>query len=163
MAARLSIIVAMSPEGVIGLDGRIPWHYASDLKRFKRLTTGTTVIMGRRTWESIGSKPLPERRNIVITRADLPDVECFRDIPSALERCAGQVWFIGGARIYAEAMAFCDSIDVTQVPDRVDSPEAVRFPPIDPEEWVVADTTVDEEDSRLRHTRYARRGAADSS
>ena len=152
----------MSPEGVIGLDGRIPWHYASDLKRFKRLTMGTTVIMGRRTWESIGSKPLPERRNIVITRADLLKVECFRDIPSALESCVGQVWFIGGERIYAEAMALCDIIDVTHVPDRVDAPGAARFPAIDPEDWVAADTTVDAEDSRLRHTRYARRGSEGS-
>ncbi len=162
MAARTGIIVAMSPEGVIGLDGRIPWHYASDLKRFKRLTTGTTVIMGRRTWESIGSTPLPGRRNIVITRAGLSDVECFRDISSALESCVGQVWFIGGERIYAEAMALCDVIDVTHVPDRIDAPGAVRFPAIDPEKWVAADTTVDEEDPRLRHTRYARRGSAGS-
>ncbi|MFQ5457152.1 MAG: dihydrofolate reductase [Myxococcota bacterium] len=161
MAAVRGIIVAMSPEGVIGLGGRIPWHYPADLKRFKRITTGATVIMGRRTWESIGSRPLPDRRNIVITRRDLPGVECFRDIPSALARCSGAVWFAGGAGIYAEAMSHCDLIDVTQVPDHVEDPDAVRFPPIDPEQWAVSERSVNEADPRLRHTRYRRREVAD--
>ncbi|HIO89084.1 MAG TPA: dihydrofolate reductase, partial [Candidatus Marinimicrobia bacterium] len=64
------ILVAVSPEGIIGKDNSIPWHYPEDLKRFKKLTLGKTVIMGRNTWESIPEKqrPLPDRRNIVITR-----------------------------------------------------------------------------------------------
>ena len=68
-------IVAISPERVIGIDGELPWHYSADLRRFKRLTMGTTVIMGRRTWESIGSRPLPGRHNIVITKNPLPDID----------------------------------------------------------------------------------------
>jgi len=64
------ILVAVSPEGIIGKDNSIPWHYPEDLKRFKKLTLGKTVIMGRNTWESIPEKqrPLPDRRNIVITK-----------------------------------------------------------------------------------------------
>ena len=64
----IAAIVAMSPERVIGLDGNLPWHYPVDLKRFRNVTLGTTVIMGRKTWESLNSKALPKRRNIVITR-----------------------------------------------------------------------------------------------
>ncbi len=74
------ILVAISPEGVIGKDNSIPWHYSEDLKRFKSLTLDKTVIMGRRTWESLPVKPLPERRNIVITRSSLDGVECFQSM-----------------------------------------------------------------------------------
>jgi dihydrofolate reductase len=126
------MIVAVSPEGVIGLHGKIPWHHRADLQRFKRVTMGGTLIMGRLTWESIG-RPLPGRRNVVVTQA--PElgagVECFRDLESALATCTGPVWFIGGARIFAEAMRFADFIDVTWVPDHVDAPGAVHMPPID--------------------------------
>ncbi len=157
MAATRGMIVAMSPERAIGLHGRVPWHYPADLNRFKRLTMGATVIMGRATWESIGSKPLPGRRNVVITSRNLEGAECFRDIPSALASCSGAVWFIGGARIYAEAMKYCDVIDVTHVPDRIDDPAAVRFPPIDSEEWIAEPTIAHEDDPALRRTVYRRR------
>ena len=78
------ILVAVSPEGIIGKDNSIPWHYSTDLKRFKRLTLGKTVIMGRRTWESLPVKPLPDRRNIVITQSSLEGVECFQSIDNDL-------------------------------------------------------------------------------
>ena len=89
------ILVATSPEGVIGKDNTIPWYYPEDLKRFKRLTIGKNVIMGRNTWESLPIKPLPERRNIVITRCSLEEVECFRSINEAVDTCEGDIWFIG--------------------------------------------------------------------
>ena len=85
------ILVATSPEGVIGKDNTIPWYYSEDLKRFKRLTIGKTVIMGRNTWESLPIKPLPERRNIVITRSSLDEVECFRSIDEAVDTCEGYI------------------------------------------------------------------------
>ena len=69
--------MAITQDRVIGADGKLPWHYSADLKRFKQLTLGTTIIMGRGTWESIGEKPLAERRNIVITRSLLADVQCL--------------------------------------------------------------------------------------
>ena len=125
------ILVAVSPEGIIGKDNTIPWHYSADLKRFKRLTTGNTIIMGRKTWESLPIKPLPNRRNIVITRSSIKDIECFQNIDSALQTCEGDVWFIGGAGIYQEAMKKADIIDMTLVPDNVSGEDCIYFPKID--------------------------------
>jgi dihydrofolate reductase len=151
------MMVAVSPEGVIGVGGKIPWHYRGDLKRLKRLTMGSTVIMGRVTWESLGGKPLPGRRNVVISGQPLPGVESFRDIPSALATCEGPVWFLGGARIYAEAMEHCDLIDVTYVPDHVDAPDAVRFPPVDPEMFEAGPLVPHEDEPALTRREYTRR------
>src|SRR5262249_61624633 len=95
---------------------------------------GATVVMGRRTFESIG-RPLPGRRNVVVTSHPVAGVECFPTLPSALAASDGPLWFIGGARIYEEAMAYADLLDVTLVPDHIDHPEAVRFPPIDEACW----------------------------
>src|ERR1700679_2773947 len=110
------MIYAVSPEGVIGVDNRIPWRYPGDFRRFKRVTMGKTIVMGRRTFESIGHA-LPGRRNIVVTSRPLavPGVECVKSVDEALERAGSEidVWFIGGARIYAEAMQHVDLIDVT--------------------------------------------------
>jgi dihydrofolate reductase len=154
----IGMIVAVSPDGVIGVDNRIPWRYPADLKRFKRLTTGTTIIMGRSTYESIG-KPLPDRRNIVITSRDIPGVECFTDIRSALETTTGDVWFVGGARIYAEAMAYADLIDVTYVPDRITDPRAIRFPAIDPS-FTAGPRQTHPDDPRLEHRVFRRVSAS---
>jgi len=125
------MIAAVSPEGVIGLHGKIPWRHPGDLRRFKRVTRGATVIMGRLTWESMNGKPLPDRRNVVISRSDVPGVESFRDLGEALAAAQGPVWLLGGARIYEEGMRYADLIDLTYVPDHVVDPAAVRFPPID--------------------------------
>jgi len=151
------IIVAVSPEGVIGVDGKVPWHYPADLKRFKRLTLGTTIIMGRLTWESIGSRPLKGRRNIVITSGTLPGVECYASLESALASCAGEVWFVGGVRVYAEAMRYADLIDVTYVPDVVQAVDAVHFPEIDAAMWEAGPLLVHEDDPRLKRRIYRRK------
>lgn len=153
---QIGVIVALTSDGVIGLDGKLPWHYSEDLKRFKRLTLGSTIIMGRITWESIGSKPLPGRRNVVITRQQLEGVESYPSIDSALANCAKPIWFIGGARVYAEALSHCDVIDVTYVPDQIDDDNAVRFPELNPSEWHAGTVTVDENDARLSHRLYTR-------
>ena len=150
-------IVAISPERVIGIDGELPWHYSADLRRFKRLTMGTTVIMGRRTWESIGSRPLPGRHNIVITKNPLPDIDYYGSLSDALADSEGDVWFIGGAHLYRSALPFCDFIDVTLVPDRVNSPDAVYFPELDPAQWRSEPPQPLAEDPRLSHCRYYRR------
>lgn len=155
----LGIIYAVSPEGVIGLDGKLPWHYPADLKRFKRLTLGSTIIMGRLTFESIG-KPLPGRRNIVITSRRLPGVECFPSLEAALATTQGDVWFIGGARIFADAMQLADVIDVTYVPDHVTEPRAVRAPPIDETVWEPGLRVQHEDDPRLERRVYTRRRLA---
>ena len=150
------ILVAVSPEGIIGKDNSIPWHYSADLKRFKRLTLGKTVIMGRRTWESLPVKPLPDRRNVVITRTSLDNVECFSSIDDALATCEGDVWFIGGAGIYQEALEKADIIDMTLVPDNVSGEGCVRFPTIG-DEWDAGPIEVMETDGNLKHQTYTRR------
>ena len=150
------ILVAVSPEGIIGKDNAIPWHYSADLKRFKRLTTGNTIIMGRKTWESLPIKPLPNRRNIVITRSSIKDIECFQSIDDALQTCEGDVWFIGGAGIYEEAMNLADSIDMTLVPDNVNGSHCIYFPKIG-NNWKESDITILEDDTRLKHKIYSRR------
>ena len=150
------ILVAVSPEGIIGKDNTIPWHYSADLKRFKRLTTGNTIIMGRKTWESLPIKPLPNRRNIVITRSSIKDIECFQSIDDALQTCEGDVWFICGAGIYQEAMQKADIIDMTLVPDNVSGEDCIYFPTID-KSWIEGDTKTLEDDPKLRHKIYTRR------
>jgi dihydrofolate reductase len=153
----IGAIAAASHDGVIGVNGRLPWHYGEDLKRFKRLTMGTTVVMGRRTWESIGARALPGRRNIVISRTDQAGAEFFRSIEDALGTCRGDVWFVGGAQLYAAAMPWCDLLDITVVPDRVDEAGAVRFPTIDAAVWELAEERPLEADPRLLTRRYRRR------
>ena len=150
------ILVAVSPEGIIGKDNTIPWHYSADLKRFKRLTTDNTIIMGRKTWESLPIKPLPNRRNIVITRSSIKDIECFQSIDDALQTCEGDVWFIGGAGIYQEAMQKADIIDMTLVPDSVSGEDCIYFPAID-KSWIEGDTNELEDDHKLGHKIYTRR------
>jgi dihydrofolate reductase len=152
------MIWAQSPEGVIGVNGRIPWRYPGDFRRFKRVTMGATVVMGRKTFESIG-RPLAGRRNVVVTSRplDVPGVECVPSIEEALARAGdGDVWFIGGARIYEEALRYVDVIDVTYVPDHVDAPGAVRAPRID---WhfIAGPLVAHEEDPALKHRVYRRR------
>ena len=150
------ILVAVSPEGIIGKDNTIPWHYSADLKRFKRLTTGNTIIMGRKTWESLPKKPLPNRRNIVITRSSIENIECFKSIDDALQTCEGDIWFIGGAGIYQEAMQKADIIDMTLVPDNVTGEKCVYFPEID-KSWKEGETKTLDEEPKLKHKTYTRR------
>ncbi len=150
------ILVATSPENVIGKDNTIPWHYSEDLKRFKRLTIGKTVIMGRKTWESLPVKPLPDRRNIVITRQKIDEVECFKSIDRALEECKGDIWFIGGARIYEEAMGKADLIDMTLVPDNISGDDCIYFPDID-DNWEEGITEPLKDSTKLLHKIYTRR------
>lgn len=155
------IIVAISANNVIGVDNKLPWHYPADLKRFRRVTSGTTVIMGRLTYESIG-KPLPNRRNIVVTSSRIvapeggPAVECVTSVQQASAIAGETAWFIGGARIFAEAMPFCDLLDVTFVPDVIEARDPVLFPPIKPGEWQRDTVTTFPDDPRLKHTVYHR-------
>lgn len=153
------IIYAVSADGVIGVGGTIPWHYAGDLKRFRRITMGSTVVMGRTTFESIG-KALPGRRNIVVTSRpiDAPGIECVRTLDEALARAGGgDLWFIGGARLYAEAMKFADRIDVVYVPDRIDTAEAVRAPTIDDRVFEAGPLLPHEDEPLLTRRIYTRK------
>jgi dihydrofolate reductase len=153
------MIFAISPERVIGVGGQIPWRHPGDMRRFKQVTLGTTVIMGRATFDENG-RPLPGRRNIVVTSRplDVAGVEIAGSVGEAL-RMAGDadVWFIGGARIYEEAMAYVDVIDVTYVPDHVSAEGAVRAPPIDERIFEPGPLLPHEEEPGLTRRVYRRR------
>jgi dihydrofolate reductase len=159
MSGTRGIMVAVSPEGAIGLDGKIPWHHRGDLRRVKRLTLGTTLIMGRHTWESLGSKPLPGRSNWVVTQREIEGVRCFPNVAAAVAASEGPVWFFGGARVYAEALDHADFIDVVYVPDRVLDPGAVFFPAIDPSQWDEGPLLAHEDDPELTRRVYVRKRA----
>lgn len=135
---RISIIVAVAENGVIGRAGGLPWRLPADLRRFRERTMGHPVIMGRRTWESIG-RPLPGRRNIVVTRTPgfrAPGAEIAGSLEEAL-RLAGdtdEIFVIGGAQLYAEALPRADRIYMTRV--RAAPEGDAWFPPWNPAEWV---------------------------
>ena len=156
------MIYAVSPEGVIGVGNRIPWRYQGDFRRFKRVTMGKTLIMGRRTFESIGH-PLAGRRNIVGTSRPLKveGVECVASVDEALSAAGDEidVWFIGGARIYAEAMQHVDVIDVTYVPDHVRAVDAVSAPRID-STWEGSRIVQHEDEPTLKRRTFTRRARA---
>ena len=129
-------IVAMTRDRVIGVDGDMPWHYGEDLKRFKRRTMGCAVIMGRVTWDAIGRKELPGRRNIVISRSVVSGVEHYDGIEQAMEACREQnLWVIGGEQIYRVAMGYLNLLDITWVPDVIERDDVARFPEIDGDCW----------------------------
>lgn len=117
---RLSLIAAVAANGVIGSDNALPWRLPEDLKRFKALTLGHPVIMGRKTYESIG-RPLPGRRNIVISRntAYMADgCETASSLEAAIAACNGttdEVFVIGGAQIYAEALPLAQRLYLTEI------------------------------------------------
>src|SRR3954453_13745644 len=101
----VSIVVAKSRNRVIGRDGRLPWHLPADLRRFRELTSGANVVMGRRTYESLPEKfrPLPNRRNLVLSRDPsyaVPGAEVFPDLDSAVASCGGDCFVIGGEVAY---------------------------------------------------------------
>ena len=118
---KLALIVAIGKNRVIGKEGKLPWHISEDLKRFKRLTTGHTVLMGRKTWESLG-KPLSHRRNVVITSTPIPGVECYANIDNALVALKDQehVFVIGGARVYADTLRRADELYLTFVDQTIE-------------------------------------------
>lgn len=136
--SRVSFVVAVSRNGVIGRNGGLPWHISTDLKRFKAITMGKPLIMGRKTWESLPKKPLPGRLNIVITRQKNYQAEgatVVADLPSALA-AAGEVeeiCIIGGGEIFEMFLAQTDRIYLTEVDLEVDGD--AFFPPIDPKQW----------------------------
>ena len=136
----ISLVVAASRNGVIGRDGGLPWHISSDLKLFKQITLGKPVIMGRKTWESLPRKPLPGRRNIVITRqagfaAEGADVA--EDVVGALAFAAkdssAEIAIIGGGEIYRLFWPMADQIYLTEVD--LDVEGDTRFPKIEKADW----------------------------
>lgn len=138
----LALVAAVARNGVIGMEGGMPWHLSSDLKRFKQDTMGKPVIMGRRTFESIG-KALPGRLNIVVSRSDFvaPDIVHANTIEAALflaqgwaaDHDAQEICVIGGGQIYGETIARSSRLYITHV---MAEPEGdTRFPEISEADW----------------------------
>ena len=139
-APKLSLIVAVSDDGVIGRDGALPWRLSADLRYFKKRTMGKPVIMGRRTWASIG-RPLPGRDNIVVTRNrafDAPGATVVHDIESALDAAGdtSEIMIIGGETLYRALLPRADRVYLTRVHVAVPDGDA-RFPDLDPSQWTL--------------------------
>jgi len=138
----ISIIVAVSDDLGIGMNNDLLWHLPEDMKRFKRLTTGNTIIMGKRTWESLPKRPLPGRKNVVIT--DIPD-ETFEgavmaySIDDAVSKCKGdsEIFIIGGGSVYRQFMTLADRLYITHVHKKTEAD--TFFPKIDKRTWEIAE------------------------
>ena len=150
---RLSVVVAADERGGIGRDGGLPWHLPEDLRRFKALTMGKPIVMGRRTWDSIG-RPLPGRRSIVVSRQAglaIAGAEVFGSLEQALDAAADapEVCVIGGAELYRLALPLADVVHLTRVHAVVDAD--TFLPPLDPSQWEVMSREPHTADARHAH------------
>ena len=149
----ITIIAAINKNRGLGFENKLLYWLPNDLKRFKALTTGHTIIMGRKTFESLPKGALPNRRNIVLSKGahDFPGVECFHSLEEALTHCAEEedvyiiggaslcaeeedVYIIGGASLYAEALSIADRLCLTEIED-ADKEADVFFPEVDKKIW----------------------------
>ena len=141
----ISMIAAVADNGVIGAGGRLPWHLPEDLAWFAKVTTNSPVIMGRKTWNSLPRKPLPHRPNFVVSRTNLCGTECgavcFDALGKAVDSAARlapaigseEIFVIGGASIYAEAIPFASRLYLTEIHASPDGDAS--FPDFDKSEW----------------------------
>jgi dihydrofolate reductase len=133
----ISIIVAMAKNRVIGAKGAIPWHLPEELKRFKRLTLGHHLVMGRRTWESIG-RPLPGRTSVIVTRQrgySAPGAKVVHSLDEAIAACGadGEIFVIGGGELYAQALPRAARLYLTTV--EADVAGDTLMPDFEPGDW----------------------------
>ncbi|HBC78903.1 MAG TPA: dihydrofolate reductase [Bacteroidales bacterium] len=161
----ISIIVAVSDDYGIGKDNDLLWHIPEDMRRFRKLTMGKTIIMGKRTWESLPKKPLPGRNNIVIT--DIPG-ECIDcsvtaySIEDALSKCRSEeeVFVIGGGSVYRQFMPIADRLYITHVHKK--APADIYFPKIDKRRWRIIEKEeyISEDDKKIPYSYviYERKG-----
>lgn len=139
----LSIIVAVAENNAIGKDNDLIWYISDDLKRFKRLTTDHTILMGRKTYESLPSGALPKRTNVVITRdqsLELDKCVMLHSIEEAIEKYKDseeEVFVIGGGSIYEKMLPYAQKLYLTKVHENFDAD--VFFPEINMEEWIISD------------------------
>ncbi|MBQ9523746.1 MAG: dihydrofolate reductase [Bacteroidaceae bacterium] len=134
----ISIIAAVAQNMAIGYQNKLLYWLPNDLKRFKALTTGHTIIMGRKTFESLPKGALPNRRNVVLTRSQItfPGAEVYPSLQAALASCAPEedVYIIGGASVYKEALPLADRLCLTEIQDTPEQADAF-FPQFSLKEW----------------------------
>ena len=151
---QVEIIVAVASNRAIGLSGGIPWKLPADLRRFRKITTGHSVIMGRRTWESL-ARPLPDRENIVVTTRDdliYDDIVHARSLSAALQVASypQPTFVIGGERLFKEALSIASVLHITEIHKQFEGD--VFFPLIDSSEWMEVSREAGEcaDDQKLR-------------
>ncbi|MGN1251289.1 MAG: dihydrofolate reductase [Muribaculaceae bacterium] len=147
----VTIIAAVARDGAIGIRGDMPFHISADLRRFKELTTGHPLVMGRKTFESLPGGALPGRRNLVVSRNwawQAPGTERFDTIEDAISACGdAEIMIIGGGEIYRQAMPLADKLLLTVID--ADVPDAdTHFPAINPDEWAVTEKSSPQTDPR---------------
>ena len=134
----ISIIVAIAENNAIGFENKLIYWLPNDLKRFKALTTGNTIIMGRKTFESFPKGALPNRRNVVLSRTgkpeDFPGADLYPNLEEALASCKGDVYIIGGASVYEQALSLADRLCLTYVYDTPKNADTF-FPSFNKDEW----------------------------
>ena len=148
----ISIIVAIGENGEIGANNDLLWRLPDDMKRFKELTTGHTIIMGRKTFESLPKGALPNRTNVVITRnngASFENCEIFNDLKAAIDtyKNENEIFIIGGAEIYRQAMIIADKLYVTHVHNTFEKAD-VFFPDINDNEWITTSNKTFQSDEK---------------
>lgn len=140
----LSLVVAMDEGRLIGRDGQLPWRLPNDLKHFKQLTLGKTILMGRKTWDSLG-RPLPQRENWVLTRDAhwrAEGAQAYTTLEQALAAARGhELVVIGGGELYRQSLSYVQRIELTEVHARLAGD--AWFPPLEPGQW--------RETARVRH------------
>jgi len=150
---RVALVAALDRNYAIGRDGAMPWHLPEDLKRFKRLTLGKPVLMGRKTALAIG-RPLPGRRNLVLTRsgaAPFAEQEVVASVPAAIEAARGEdLMVVGGGEVYALALPFATDLNLTWIDTATDNADAF-FPHFDAGEWIEAAREPHPADARHEH------------
>lgn len=162
---KIVLIAALSKNGVIGREGALPWRLPDDLARFKALTLGKPIVMGRKTYESIG-RPLPKRVNLVLSRSATAIEGCIvvRSAPDAIKKArelsADELFVIGGEAVYAAFLPYADRLELTHVEAEVEGD--AKFPCLDLEEWQVTHEqshVADETHAHaFRFATYERRG-----
>jgi dihydrofolate reductase len=154
---RISIIAAVAENGIIGRGGQLPWRLSADLQRFKRLTMGHAIIMGRRTWESIG-RALPGRRSVVVTRQPdynpgVTEIAVAASLDDALRLAEGsnesEAFIIGGGELYREAILRADRLYFTRVLAKVEGD--TRFPEFDWSQWQLTESELQRADEKNDH------------
>ena len=134
---KISLIVAQAENGVIGFENSMPWHLSADLKRFKKITMGCPILMGRKTYESIG-RPLPGRTNLIISRNrnyQQPGCQVFNSLDAAISACrqAAEIFVIGGSTLYTAILAKVDTIYLTKIHENFKGD--TFFPLLETEQW----------------------------
>jgi len=135
---KIYLLAAVASNGVIGVNGQLPWHLPEDLKHFKRLTMGHPIIMGRKTWESLKNPPLPGRENIVVTRNkdyEAPGASIATSLEGALALCLGEsvAFVIGGYQLFKESLPIADGLVMTEI--QKDYAGDTYFPEYDRSRW----------------------------